>query len=49
MKDLGSGLYSIIAGDASNDGQVDSDDRATTWNNRNMVTQLPEYLKINKK
>ncbi len=36
MKSL-SGVYSMISGDASSDGQVNVDDRNATWNNKNLV------------
>jgi hypothetical protein len=36
MVDLG-GVYGMYSGDASKDGQIDADDRATTWNERNLV------------
>jgi hypothetical protein len=37
MKDLGGGYFSTYSGDANNDGQVDADDRAFTWNERNLI------------
>jgi len=36
MKSL-SGIYGLISGDASGDGQVNVDDRNATWNNKNLV------------
>jgi hypothetical protein len=32
-----SGVYGMISGDASSDGQVNVDDRNATWNNKNLV------------
>ena len=32
-----SGIYGLISGDASGDGQVNVDDRNATWNNKNLI------------
>ena len=37
MVDLGAGDFGMYSGDASKDGQIDADDRAATWNERNQV------------
>jgi hypothetical protein len=42
MKDLGGGKFGMFSGDASKDGQIDADDRAATWNERNQVGYLEE-------
>ena len=36
------GILELYSGDASKDGQIDADDRAATWNERNLVGYLDE-------
>jgi hypothetical protein len=42
MVNLGGGAYGMYSGDTSKDGQIDADDRASTWNERNQVGYLDE-------
>jgi hypothetical protein len=37
MVEFGIGAFGMFSGDPSKDGQVDADDRAATWNERNLV------------
>jgi len=46
MKDLGGGFFGMYSGDASKDGQIDADDRASTWNERNLTGYKYEDVTI---
>jgi hypothetical protein len=46
MVALSGGVFGMYPGDASNDGQIDADDRALTWNERNLTGYRDEDVTL---
>jgi hypothetical protein len=46
MKELGTGVYGMIAGDPSGDGEINANDRVVVWNLRDQTGYMAEDVNL---